>query len=594
MTVQAVESETRTIAAEPTGGAHGAVLYIPLNKLKASPRNARRTPHKPEAIEALAASIVAKRGVQPSQPPVVEPELGESGAPTGAYWVSIGEGRRQALRLLAQRKQIKKTHPVRCFLDTENDPHEISLDENVTRSDMHPADQFEAFRDLAERRGFGAEEIAARFGVPAQTVRQRLRLGAVSPKLMSAYRAEDLTLDQLMAFAVSEDHARQEQVYAGLSWNRSAHLIRRAMTEAKIAASDRRAVFVGLEAYAEAGGAILRDLFTEDGGGWLEDVGLVERLAAEKLEGLAREVRDSEGWKWAEAHIDYPHGNGLGRVYPGPVIHTDDQRAIIATLNEEQDALAAQWEAVEDLPPEVEQRFQEIEAELLALNGAEAYAFDDVQRGGVLVVLGHDGQARIERGLIRPEDEPAPIAEDEDKERAVEDPETDGGGGTAAPDEEEEDGLAPLPERLVTDLTAHRTLALRNAVATQPTLALTAVVHALALRVFFQPYHQPTCLEVGLQSSPLDAHAPGLADTAAARVMAERHDAWAARLPRDAADFWAFVQGLDGAALLDLLAHCAGASINAVRLAFDRKPGAWAHADALAATAALDMRQTWA
>lgn len=181
--------------------------------------------------------------------------------------MSVGEGRRQAHLLCARRKEIRKTEPVRCIVDLANDPHEISLDENVTRQHMHPADEFETFRAAAEGRGLGAEEIGARFGVSAQVVRQRLRLSAVSPKLIATYRQGGLTLDQLMAFAVSEDHARQEQVYEQLSFNRSPSMIRRAMTEAKVPASDRRAMFVGAEAYAVAGGTILRDLFSEDGGG---------------------------------------------------------------------------------------------------------------------------------------------------------------------------------------------------------------------------------------------------------------------------------------------------------------------------------------
>src|ERR1700710_1022260 len=121
----------------------GAVIDVPLNKLKKSPRNARRTPHAEADIEALAASIAAK-GVL--QAPVVEPETDEVGAPTGCYLVTIGEGRRLALVLLAKRKSIKKVEPVRCVVDLNNDPHEISLDENVTRTGLHPADQFEAFR----------------------------------------------------------------------------------------------------------------------------------------------------------------------------------------------------------------------------------------------------------------------------------------------------------------------------------------------------------------------------------------------------------------------------------------------------------------
>jgi ParB family transcriptional regulator, chromosome partitioning protein len=386
----------------------GSVLDIPLNKLKKSPKNARKTPHGEAAIEALAASIAAKGLLQS---PVVEPETGEDGEPTGFYLVTIGEGRRLALLLRAKRKEIRKTEPVRCVVDTANDPHEISLDENVTRTDMHPADQFEAFKRLSNERGLSAEDIGARFGVSAHVVRQRLRLGAVSPKLMAIYREDGLTLDQLMAFAVSEDHARQEQVYDQLSWNRSAALIRRAMTEAKVPASDRRAVFVGVDAYAEAGGTVLRDLFTEDGGGWLEDAALLDRLAGEKLEAIATEVRQREGWKWATACLDYPHGHGWRRVYPRPVERTPDEAAQIAALSEEYDALVSQWDAVEDLPPEVDARFQEIDAALDAFGDGTAFDPEEVARGGVFVVLGHDGQARIERGLIRPEDEaPEPSA----------------------------------------------------------------------------------------------------------------------------------------------------------------------------------------
>ena len=149
------------------------IVDLPLNKLKKSPRNARRTPHAEADIEALAASIAVK-GVL--QAPVVEPETDEAGAPTGFYLTTIGEGRRLALLLLAKRKVIKKTEAVRCVVDLTNDPHEISLDENITRSRMHPADEFEAFRRLSEERGLSAEEIGARFGAGAQVVRQRLRL----------------------------------------------------------------------------------------------------------------------------------------------------------------------------------------------------------------------------------------------------------------------------------------------------------------------------------------------------------------------------------------------------------------------------------
>jgi ParB family chromosome partitioning protein len=568
---------------------NGDVIEVPLNKLKKSPRNARRTPHAEADIEALAASVAAK-GVL--QAPVVEPETDEAGAPTGCYLVTIGEGRRLALLLRAKRKQIKKTELVRCVVDLANDPHEISLDENVTRSGMHPADQFEAFRRLAEERGLSAEEIAARFGVSAQVVRQRLRLGAVSPALMDLYRAGELKLDQMTAFAVSEDHARQQQVLEQLGAHRPPYLIRRAMTEAKVSARDRRAIFIGAEAYGEAGGTILRDLFTEDSGGWFEDPGLLDRLVSEKLASMADEVREAEGWKWAEAHIDYPRALGLARVYPHEIERSEEDKAKLEALSEDYDILISEWDASEDIPPEVEARLQEIDAALAAFGDGTAYDPEDIARGGVFVILGQDGVARIERGLIRPEDLPVPEPETEPGDETGH---TDGDGGEVSPDAEEpeEDAGAPLSERLVLDLTAQRTAALRDALAASPNVALTAVVHALAVFAFYPAYERPTCLEIKGVSAYLGGHAPSIDDTRAGRSVGERHAAWASRTPKAADDLWAFVEGLSISELLDLLAHCASLTVNAVRAPFDRKPGAWAHADRLAEAVDLDMTGYW-
>ncbi len=566
----------------------GDVIDVPLNKLRKSPRNARRVPHSQADIEALAASIGAKRMLHPL---VVEPEAGPEGRLTGRYLVTIGEGRRLAQCLRAKRGEIKKTHPICCVVDLTSDPREISLDENVTRFRMHPADEFEAFREQAERRGLSAEEIGGRFGVAPQVVRQRLRLGNVSPELMARYRAGDLTLDQMMAFAVSEDHARQEQVLEQYGTDRPPYVIRRAMTEAKVSAQDRRAVFVGAETYGEAGGIILRDLFSEDGGGWFEDAALLDRLATEKLAAMAVEVREREGWKWAEAHIDYPRAQGLARVYPHRIERSEEETAKITALSEEYDVLVSEWDAVDDLPPEVAVRFAEIDAALDAFGDGTAYDPEEIARGGVFVILGQDGLARVERGLIRPEDVPAPEPEPEagpDSGESPPDGETEAEAG-----EPEEDAGAPLSERLVMDLTAHRTLALQDRLGADSTAALSAVVHALALSAFYPAYDRPTCLGVKAVAADLGGHTPGIEDSPAGRRIAERHEAWAVRLPREAPDLWAYVLALPATDLLDLLAHAASLSVNAVRWPHDRKPGAWAHADRLAETVALDMTGDW-
>ncbi|ONH81894.1 chromosome partitioning protein ParB [Roseomonas mucosa] len=597
---------TATVSEAPTAE-NGAVLFVPLNKLKKSPRNARKTPHSEAHIEALSASIAGKGMLQNL---VVEPETNAEGEPTGSYFVTIGEGRRLAQLLRVKRKQIKKSEPIRCVLDTENDAAEISLDENVTREAMHPADQFERFRELADNRGWGAEEIAARFGVSAHVVKQRLRLGAVSPRLMQVYRDGGLSLDQLMAFAIIEDHDRQEQVFDNLSWNREPATIRRDLTKANVEATERRARFVGADAYAEAGGTIIRDLFTEDRGGYFEDAMLLDRLVIGKLENIAAEVQAAEGWKWTAAHIDYPHAHGLRRSYPHPVDLSEEDAAAYDAAQEELERLSAEWQDADvDLPDEVDQRLAELEAEIERIDAKRrAYDADEIARGGVFVILNHDGTARIERGFVRAEDEaPEPeeaetVTYEVDGVTVNEDGEIIGDEGTEderadsaleTEDEDAGDAGKPLSDLLIRDLTAHRTLGLRLALGEQPDIALVAVVHALAAQTFYRG-GEASCLEIRLTSAYLASHADGIEDTPPAKALADRHAEWASDMPRHVADLWAFVAGLDHASLMALLAHCASLTINAVRVQWEQKPNARATAEKVATATMLDMTAHWA
>src|SRR5690242_19222381 len=198
------------------------IVFVPLNKLKKLPKNVRQVPHTKADIQAFAASIAA---IGVLQYPIVEPELGPKNKPTGNYLVNAGEGRRLAQLLRAKRKEIKKDEPIPCILDTEHNATEISLAENAIRSNMHPDDEYEAFVELHKVQGMGIEDIAARFGVSAAVVKQRLSLGAVSPALLDLYRADKMNLSQLTAFTVTDDHARQEEVWATLGWTRSRGVI---------------------------------------------------------------------------------------------------------------------------------------------------------------------------------------------------------------------------------------------------------------------------------------------------------------------------------------------------------------------------------
>lgn len=117
-------------------------------------------------------------------------------------------------------------------------------------------------------------------------------------------------------------------------------------------------------------------------------------------------------------------GRGPHRLSPRPgprprhphrVERSEEETAQIAALSEEYDALVSEWDAVENLPPKVEARFKEIDAALDAFGDGTAFDPEEIARGGVFVILGQDGVARVERGLIRPEDVPAPEPDPEPK-----------------------------------------------------------------------------------------------------------------------------------------------------------------------------------
>jgi ParB family transcriptional regulator, chromosome partitioning protein len=376
------------------------IVFVPLTKLKKSPKNVRKVPHATAEIAALAASI-ASLGML--QFPVIEPECGAKGKPTGNYLVNAGEGRRLAQLLRVKRKQIKKDEPIPCILDTEHNATEISLAENTVRSNLHPADEYEAFAELHQQQGMSAEDIAARFGVTAAVVRQRLKLGAVSPALLSLYREGEIKLFQLTAFAITDDHARQEQVWADLGYNNSRRAILRALTEGQIASDDRRVAFVGIEAYEAAGGTVVRDLFDEEGG-YLADAALLNRLVREKLQRAAEPVL-AEGWKWVEVipEFDYERASAMSAIDTVPPELTKKEQAKLAALQERLEALCTEAEQ-DDPPEETLAQINRLEAAIAVLT-EETYAPAEIVRAGAFVALGHNGQARIERGYLRPEDE---------------------------------------------------------------------------------------------------------------------------------------------------------------------------------------------
>ena len=383
---------------------------IPFNKLVLSQSNVRRV-KAGVSVEELAESI-ARRGLIQSLH--VRPVHDAEGLETGMFEVPAGGRRYRALELLAKQKRLAKTAPVPCVVGDAASGilvDEISLVENIERAPLHPLDQFRAFHAMREK-GMTEEAIAAAFFVGANVVKQRLRLAAVSPVLLDVYAEDGMTLEHVMAFTVSEDHTRQEQVWAAIrdSWQKEPWQIRRMLTETSVRASDKRAIFIGVDAYEAAGGIVLRDLFQSDDGGWLQDVGLLDRLVAEKLRAEADKIA-AEGWKWVEASLSIPYGatHGMRELSGTPIEITDEEQATRVALQAELDRLTEQYDNADELPDEIDQRLGEIEAAIEALdNRPMRYEPAEIAIAGAIVTIDSDGSLIAHRGYVRPADE-API-----------------------------------------------------------------------------------------------------------------------------------------------------------------------------------------
>ena len=582
---------------------------IPFDRLVLGQANVRRV-KAGVSIEELAADIARRTLLQSI---TVRPVLDDKGAETGMFEIPAGGRRYRALELLVRQKRLAKTAPIPCIIRTEGIAEEDSLAENVQRAPLHPLDQFRAFQALREK-GQSEEEIAAVFFVAVSVVKQRLRLAAVSPRLLEVYAEDEMTLEQLMAFSVSPDHERQEQVWEAVqrSYNKEPYQIRRLLTEGAVRASDKRAQYAG-EEYVAAGGAIMRDLFQQDDGGWLQDAGLLARVVAEKLERDAEAIR-AEGWKWVEVATEFPYGHNYGlRRIPGARRQlTEEEIAQVEVLRAEAERLEEEAAQADEVPEDVDQRLTEIEAEINALTQRPpVYDPAEIALAGVFVSIDGSGKLRVERGYVRPEDEPPVVEEADEAAMAGEDGARGQGGDGDDPAEGDDAEAAPqtaassspcrrcsrtggrgrhqaLVRPAVTELTAYRTLALREALGNEPGIAYLAMLHALCLKLFYR-YGLESCLEIDPKSVMFGAQAPGLADTPLAARVDARHRHWAEQLPEEAGELWDVLGSFDTDSRDALFAHCVSLTINAVVEPYNRRPKAVAHADRLAQAVSLDL-----
>ena len=411
------------------------IREIPLCRLTLAPENVRKTPPDGFAQVQLQASIKA-HGLLEN---LVARADGADTDGIECFAVVAGGRRLAALKALAEDGTFHADHPVPCKIAANGDAGELSLAENVIRIAMHPADQVVAFSELA-RSGVTVAAIAARFGVSERIVEQRLRLGNAAPELLDAYRAEDIDLETLKAFAVTTDHDRQRAAWEQVSaqgYRPSAWQVKRMLTEERVPAGSAMARYVGVDAYEAAGGPVLRDLFADEheNGVWLEDPALLNELATKKLAGIADEL--ATRWKWAEAMVDadWSATARYGRIHPEPAQPTTEETAEIEKLRTRHDELANldedDWtdKLVEEAEA-IEPRLDEIEA---AVEARATFRREDFAIAGCIATVGRDGSLQVVQGLVKPEDmpkEPAADSNAQDAGAAT----TDGGTATGRVD----------------------------------------------------------------------------------------------------------------------------------------------------------------
>ncbi|WP_321291405.1 ParB/RepB/Spo0J family partition protein [Alcaligenes phenolicus] len=575
-------------AADPTKN----LILVPLSRLVLRPtgRNVRKTPRM--SIPELAASIQRVGLLQNLI--VIASADGEH------YEVVAGCRRLAALKLLAKKHRISKEWEVPCLLVADGTARTASLTENVQREAMHPADQFEAFAALVAE-GRPIEDIAADFSVTPLVVQRRLKLANVSPRLMADYRADAVTLDQLMALAITDDHAAQEAAfYDAPQWQRHPSHLRERLTEREIDAYRHPLVrFVGLDTYEAAGGGIRRDLFAEgDAGVYLTDAALLERLAQTRLAGIAANVR-AEGWAWVDATPGATHAD-LHTFQRAPRERREPNKREAARIEKLQARMHELAEAVdaaldaddEEKADALQEEGEAVGEQLQALeDGLQDYGANVKAAAGAIVTIDRNGEAVIHRGLMR-EAEAKALRTLERIRQGF------GGEGEAANDEEGEDGdddrqpkAAAMSDRLAQKLSAHRTAALQIEVARHPQAALAAVVHGMVQTVL-QGSHYGHDLPLGVSlkvQDRLEGMAPDLPESPAAVALRELQQVAGEALPEDSAELFAVLLAKPQDELVRLLAVCVASTVDVVT------PRATPHQRGaeLAQAVGLDMAAWW-
>ncbi|MCG9702512.1 ParB N-terminal domain-containing protein [Vibrio natriegens] len=412
-----------------------SIMMLPVSALMVSDLNVRKSKATKADDESLQASILAHGIIQN----LVALPMNES----GIYPIISGGRRLTALNALVEQTQISNDYLVPVKVLTEDEAKiyatEISLTENVTRAAMHPVDEFEAYSTMIAD-GATVEAVAQRFGKTQLYVHQRMKLAAVIPAVLEAYREGNVTLDRVMIFTVAspEHQAEVWEQIQGQSWHND-NQVRHMLKKEALEATSALVKYVGQEEYEKQGGLVTSDLFSDKV--YFEDRALMESLATAKMQIEADKLME-QGWKWTEIHLTRTHDESRGYL------------------------------------------------ELTANQGK--YKKAEKALAGCILALGYNGEVHVIKGLVAKSERKALKALQANKTKD-ETTESDSNPSDTVASE------ASYSNALTEDLKAHRLAMAKHALALNPTLALDALHFSLCVKA--QGIYASTPIDMTLNRS---------------------------------------------------------------------------------------------
>lgn len=549
-------------------------VHIALNALFLSPGNVRKV--EPTGIPELAQMILSQGLLNPL---IVTEHINDDGE--FRYAVEAGGRRLRALQSLAEGGLIASDLPIECKLVSADEALEVSLTENISIEGMHPADEFEAYYALAQQ-GMPIAAIANKFGVTELAVQRRLKMAGIAPELFALYRSGDMTLDQLMALAATDDQAMQVRIWNFLpSYSRSAHTIRKQMFQEEVSIKDKRLKIVSLDDYKAAGGIVRVDLFSENGEEIVTDPTLLDELVVNHLEKRAEELR-AEGWSWVEVRNEPIYGYELRQKYDvAATAYREPTEAEQAQLNALQTALdklneeiAAMEENGEDDSEEYDtasEKAGDLDREIDELR--ETFidlSFPDKATQGAIVSASQEG-IEVHYGLS---------AKGKGAAGSV-----NTGSGAVVKEKPE------FGEKMHLNLTSHLTLALQASMIANQRVALAAAAHCFAVSLLdYSSFDNPVKIRLTTAKFELEKNSDSLKSNKGYDKTQKALERWRKMLPDDKAVWLEWFLTQPEGASLEMIALGAALSTTAVHTSMGASQN---HAKGLVKAVGLDMTQFW-